>query len=939
MAFPTSALYARTEIYRDHDEAGVTLGGWVDTTADVYNRDGIAITRGRGDEASDLEPTTIDLTFNNRDGLYSPRNPRSALYGLIGRNTPLRVSVGTDPSQEDAFTRSVSDGWNGANGLTWSLSGGVAADFDVNGTEATQTHPDTNVLRYSTVDSGETDHRVRAVFDLSASDVTGAGASVWLLARMTNTSNYYALVASYSTSEVLTFRLHKRVGGTLTAIGSGSVTVEQSGSGGGGFDFVGEIYVEGDWVHAKVWRRLILDEPLVWGQSVQDTSGPPSTGTLVGLASRRETGNTNGDLQARFHHFLVVPGTLRATAEVSSWPPRWDVSGRDVYTPVQAAGIARRLEQGQRPLRSALWRENLFSDAVAYWPINDGDDAASAASALPDGPAMSITTTAWLTGASVTRDWSPVSYAPWLESIATPAADIRLSAVGQLSMPTAVAWSADFVFVISADADPLNSGATLTTLGTGTATEGDPRIDWVLSYANNAYTLQYIERSPTPTGVTVSSGAVAVYTGAIFHSRLIVADNGADLDWQLLINNSLIDSGTLAASTFQTLTKVATLCGVSGAGFAAVGHVAVWDHASPPGNAANAAVVGRSGETAADRLTRLLSEEGIGFQLIGNAVDTAAMGPQLLDTLLANIRDCEDVDMGALFEPRHFLGLGYRTRVSLYNQTPKVELDYATRGHVAPPLEPVEDDQRSRNDVTVSRPRGSSARFVKDSGPLNTSQPWDDPQGIGVYDEDLSLNVDSDAQLAPIAQWRVHKGTWDEARYRALLVDLRATATLYETVARLDIGDVATVDSAPSWLAAELIELLVEGYAETIGLHEWKLSLNTSPARIYTVGEYDADGSRYDSAYSTTAEAITTGTDTSLDVAVEASRGLWVTGSGSPQFPFDIDLLGSRVTVTAITGAASPQVFTLSATVANGVAKDVPTGTPVRLWNEARYAL
>lgn len=71
-------------------------GVWNDVTADVYTRDGITVTHGRGDEQAHAAPSSCELTLRNVDGRYNPRNPVSPLFGLIGRNTPLRVTVGAD---------------------------------------------------------------------------------------------------------------------------------------------------------------------------------------------------------------------------------------------------------------------------------------------------------------------------------------------------------------------------------------------------------------------------------------------------------------------------------------------------------------------------------------------------------------------------------------------------------------------------------------------------------------------------------------------------------------------------------------------------------------------------------------------------------------------------------------------------------------------------
>lgn len=72
---------------------------WNDHTVRVYTRDPIEITRGRSDEQGEPTPGEAKLTFSNMNGdlvddRYNPRNPSSDLYGLIGRNTPVRITNG-----------------------------------------------------------------------------------------------------------------------------------------------------------------------------------------------------------------------------------------------------------------------------------------------------------------------------------------------------------------------------------------------------------------------------------------------------------------------------------------------------------------------------------------------------------------------------------------------------------------------------------------------------------------------------------------------------------------------------------------------------------------------------------------------------------------------------------------------------------------------------
>ncbi|MGV1010412.1 MAG: hypothetical protein ACOYBY_17735 [Dermatophilaceae bacterium] len=66
---------------------------WNDISAYVYQRDAVTVRRGRSTPGQSLEPGQATLTLDNRDGRFSPRNPTSPLYGLIGRNTQLRISM------------------------------------------------------------------------------------------------------------------------------------------------------------------------------------------------------------------------------------------------------------------------------------------------------------------------------------------------------------------------------------------------------------------------------------------------------------------------------------------------------------------------------------------------------------------------------------------------------------------------------------------------------------------------------------------------------------------------------------------------------------------------------------------------------------------------------------------------------------------------------
>ncbi|WP_432019921.1 hypothetical protein [Streptomyces sp. 1222.5] len=123
-------------------------GAWVDTTSVTLVRDDggqIAITSGIRDEGSQTEAGTCSLELDNRDGSFSPRNPSSQYYGLIGRNTPIRISVpdgtgaksyriwGEVSEWAPHWDKSGSDVWTSvsANGLLRRLAQGPVPERSV----------------------------------------------------------------------------------------------------------------------------------------------------------------------------------------------------------------------------------------------------------------------------------------------------------------------------------------------------------------------------------------------------------------------------------------------------------------------------------------------------------------------------------------------------------------------------------------------------------------------------------------------------------------------------------------------------------------------------------------------------------------------------------------------------------------------------------------
>ncbi|OPC81806.1 hypothetical protein B4N89_13450 [Embleya scabrispora] len=890
----------------------LSVGGtWTDITGDVYLRDAITITRGRADEAARVDAGKCTLTLNNRSGKYSPRNPTSPYYGRIGRNTPIRVTVAAGPTALDlpgtagarASTPDTAalditgdidirldatlDNWftggtveliakwgsgtdrawrllvqRGYLYLAWFDSGG--AFLQPGTTTAIDLPPTDRLAVRATLDVNNGAGEYTATFYQAP---TIAGPWTMIGAPVTGTTGTTALVAGGAPLQI----------GDLT----GFTFTPASGR-----------------VHAAQVRNgingTIVADPQFAAQAAGTTSFVDSAGRAWSV-----TGTAVGNRATRF------------VGEVSAWPARWDVSGRDVWVPLQAAGVLRRLGQGASPLDSTLRRRIPSRSPLAYWPMEEERDATRAYSPIANVDPLAVD------GFSFAADdtLAGSSALPTINAAASMSATVPTPAV-----PTGQ-WCIEFVYFVPADSIPTVGSEIIGWRSAGTA------IRWHVTARDGEFFLQaFDDAGGLPVNIAI---LVDGKFGGWVRQQVSVTQNGSDVDWLIRWDNIGGDAGQLTGTYPGDAGAITSIDTVFGAQLdkTRIGHLAVF--ATDTTDAYALADHGFNHETAGARIARLAGEEGITARVYGNVDDQVSMGPQRPDTLLTLLQDAADADGGVLYEARDTVALCYRPRTSLYNQTPRLALDYAAPGEVAPPLEPVDDDQAVRNDVTVTRAGGSSARAVDTTTPLSTLPP---PTGVGRYDEAITLNLADDTQPADHAGWRLHLGTWNEARYPLVHVDLAAAPHLTAAAITLDVGDRLTIAHPPAWLPPDPIDLIAQGYTETIGAYSWDLGLTCTPAGPWTVGiadtdRVDTDGSELAAAASTTA--------TTLSVAV-TDGPLWTTAG--TETPFDIRVAGEVMTVTAISGASSPQTFTVVRSV-NGVVKPQDAGADVRLARPTVVAL
>lgn len=736
-------------------------------------------------------------------------------------------------------------------------------------------------------------------------------------------------------------------------------------------DLTVELWYSGGWNDVTTDVRIAPAIVITRGKPDQASRTPPATLGLTfnnrdGKYSPRNPGSSLYGLIGRNTPICIsVDDLVRFVGEVESWPARWDVSGTDVWVSITANGLMRRLNApGTSKLAYSPLRRFLTASPVvgAYWSMEGYSQQPEFVASLKDGVADATINTNANPGIVSPFDWQGDASLPGsgplpaLENnqtaIAGIASNFTLAANPSIGMAL---WShtgvpstdgtqsinTQALQSVTIDHGPIGFSLALITFppGSGLATvpdDGEVQIS-VSSLSSG---------SPTDT--------VAVTDLPYFDRWRLVSvrysTSGGDVAVSISLDGEVVGTGTLTGVALGTITRSSinafeqdTVGNV--AGRISIGHPVVLSGTSADIDAfaadAYEAGYGYAGELAADRIERLCDEEGISVVIIGDESEPCGAQPiaPVLDVMFA----AQDVDGGMLFETRNELGLTYRTRQSLYAQETALTLDYTAGDEVAPPLEPVDDTDNVINDVTVTRLGGSSARVVQETGPLNVQEPADDPDGVGRYAADYTLNLAADSEALDQATWRVALGTWDDTRFPTITVDTTAMVLgdkvdLADLAALVDVGDRVVITNPPAWLAPHDIEQLVPGYQEIIEPAHRQIVFNAIPSGPYDVARLDEPAfAKLDSPASTLASAIDAD-DTSLSVAVASGYHLWTTTAAefTTDGPLYIVIRGEQMRVTNITGAASPQTFTVVRPT-NGAAH--PAGAEVHVWHPFRVGL
>jgi hypothetical protein len=695
-----------------------------------------------------------------------------------------------------------------------------------------------------------------------------------------------------------------------------------SGEASNGEPVVVELWVDGVWIDISSYTLVRDDSGSIrltrgirgeGAQTDHATSDPQLLNTDGRFSPRNPVGPYFGLIGRNQPIRYSVPDgnggkSYRLWGEIADWAQNWERSGSDVWTEIEVGGIIRRLNQSPAPERSVIYRavtDPQLTELVAYWPCEDPADATQIASALTNGSPMTIGGSPELAaydGFGASDPVPTITGASLTGGVARYAPTTQYQVRYLLAVPAPGFTDLDVISRVTVDPgayalkyldihynDPAGGVGSFGGRGTLTILLKDGDQNTLATSGTSSISLDVRNRR-LRVSMEVSNNGTAL---SVTLRVLDLASGVTDSTTVGLVSTNV----TRVTSVTMGPTTLDQGAGVIGA---AVGHVLVQSTVTAMDD------LGRglepSGEAAGRRIERLCSEEGIAFQSIGDLDDTAAMGGQGKENPLSLIRECVDADGGMLFETTTALGLGYRTRASLYNQGPAVVLDYAGKNLAAVPV-PVEDDQRTANRVTVTV-NGVSQTYEETEGRLSTALP---PAGVGVYgpsDVGLNLATTDEGTLLDQAAWRVHLGTVDEARHPQISVNLAHPSfvdnpALKRAVLALRQGDRIQVTSPPAWLPPDTIDQLILGMDEALTRFKHELTFICAPASPYTVGVLDDDDARID----TDGSGLVAAVDSSATALVVApSPGevtLWTTDSAD--WPFDVRVGGEVMTVTGIT--------------------------------------
>jgi hypothetical protein len=570
-----------------------------------------------------------------------------------------------------------------------------------------------------------------------------------------------------------------------------------------------------------------------------------------------------------------------------------------------------RLTGSDAVLRSAMTRTGLSNRRKAFWPMEDAAGATEAASLAGPNPPLRP-----LTMAAVAPEFG-------VESPVAGAASVAKFALGtQLSAPlttasTATGWRLSFLLYVPT---PPAGAVELAEIRCQDGSAARHVLELGPNYLRHrAYDFFGAEISGAGSiGFTAHNDAMVVVDWELTQSTTNIVWLIRETTWTIGTDGAAAGAGGQFTTSWGGTLGRATA--VTWAPTAALDEVYIGQgmltEASFGAGGGFAAVQGWAGETATSRAAGMAAEFGLPSSVTSTALGER-MGPQLTDSLLANLRDIKLTDHGVLTD--HLGVIGYRALSELYNLTPAITLSAQVRGELGV-MAPVRSAQYKVNSASAQRRGGTSF----------TAEAPEDIAVFGRYEApSIDINPSRDFVLPGHAGYRLARGLSSRKRYDQLTIDLLRAPQHATAVLALKLGDRIAASSLPPQQAKGGQQWQVRGWTSHVGgdagpRYPWRVDYRLVAVDAYDTWQWDVD--RWDTP---STEILADQTSTGAGLLVQtADTPIAVTGATS----IDLNVMGEKVTMTAV--ANETLTDDGARTVSNGWGDFPATAhAPVRAWN------
>lgn len=693
---------------------------------------------------------------------------------------------------------------------------------------------------------------------------------------------------------------------------------------------------------AGVWTDISADvepDPFTIRKGRSSEFSAPAAGTLDGLRLNNTTGvytplsqvlvdgvtpnpyypNVMPRKRIRYSN---TPSGVRFLGYIKGWPPFVDQDGTSW---VIISATDRQDQLSRIILTTPIAQEIAASVPARYWPMGDTVGSSSALELAGGSPlTMSGATNPVAFGSAgpLSGDGTSVTFAPSASRVGQlldAPIDVDITAFtweAVINVGAWPAWAPGIVNVMGL-ASTIGLAFTFQIYSNGSLCVAD-------TSSQTSIPVNILDGGWHHIAVTRSGNSLTIYSDGVGYT--VVTPNAATRATHMIVGDYLLaqDYSPLVSSRFPG--RVAQIALYS----RALSATEILGHA--------AAVSGYYGDTSDKRIARWL-----GFGGLTSADWSLDTGKAIVATYPQAGKDivsaCQDIAVTEGGGSAFYVGVDGRARFTSrqYRKpgSPVMTIDAEADldgGSYAPSF----DEMTLVNSTTGIRAAASgtlTTQTVRNAASIAAFGISMDPGGTTSY-------ATTDSDVLALAQYDVAANGRPGFRLPQVGIDfVTATASLYAALGAVQLGSrIRVTNLPPSMAPASQVDLIVEGWAETVSASSYHVVFDTSPADNPFRASYD------DAVYGTyqaqgqTLTATITASATSLQISTTAGLPTFTTAAGV--YPMEITLGQEIVVLTAApSSAASPQTFTVSRGTNGTRAAAQAIGSPVALWPLLTYTL